>query len=126
MTYWDRSKALNIHSLQGRRERYFTPYFFKKIVGAVQNISSSKFEIKTYANFRKGRFCVVPPLIPGSNAKGRSKIEVSFPKNNHNYSIVFLQKSENLNFEVNVLALKRKLDNFLVKVPDKLAIKTYT
>ena len=73
MTYWDRLKALNIYSLQRRRERYFILYVFKIIVGAVQNISSSKFEIKTYTNVRRGRFCIVPPLIPGCNAKVQRK-----------------------------------------------------
>ena len=124
MTYWDRLKVLNIYSLQRRRERLFIFYVFKIIVGADQNIPSSKFEIKTYTNVRRGRFCVMPPLIPGYNAKMRRKIEASFPVMGPR--LFNSLPSEIRDFEGNVISFKRKLDKFLAKAPDKPVIRGYT
>ena len=124
LNYWERLKALNIYSLQRRRERYLIIYIYKIIVGAVKNLSSPKFQIKTYCSSRRGRLCVIPPLIPGANKKVRSKIEASLPVQAPR--LFNALPSEIRDFEGSINSFKSNLDNFLSKIPDQPPLRGYT
>ena len=124
LTYWERLKALNIYSLQRRRERYLIIYIYKIIVGAVKNLSSPKFKIKTHCSPRRGRLCIIPPLIPGANKKVKSKIEASLPVQAPR--LFNALPSEIRNFEGSVNSFKGKLDKFLSKIPDQPPLRGYT
>ena len=74
LTYWERLRALKIYFLQRRREIYLIIYVYKIIVGAVKNLSSCKFQIKTYVNSTQARLCIVPPKIEAKLDKVLAKI----------------------------------------------------
>ena len=76
---------------------------------------TNKFSIKTYVNNRRGRFCVVPTLIPGSNAKVCRKIEASLPT--MATDLFNTLPLEIRNFEGSVKTLKGILDKLFMIIP---------
>ncbi len=58
LDYWQRLQALNLYSLERRRERYIIIYTWKILEGLVPNME--KTIIKTHWNDRKGRICGIP------------------------------------------------------------------
>ena len=58
LNYWERLKALNLYSLERRRERYLIIYTFKIVESLTPNFDCDKFRIKVANNERRGRLCV--------------------------------------------------------------------
>ena len=54
--YWDCLKAMNIYSLQRRRERYRIIYIWKVLEDMVPNVNDG---IKSKENPRLGRMCIL-------------------------------------------------------------------
>jgi hypothetical protein len=72
--YWDRLKALNLMSLQRRRERYIIIHVFKIIHDLAPNDINMQFQ---HTN-RRGLCCRVPLLIKNCKAKHQSQYDDSF------------------------------------------------
>ena len=72
--YWERLKALNIFSLERRRERYIILYTFKIIFGTVPNPGISWCRTIT----RRGRLIDVPKLKSSVSHKGSTLKYYSF------------------------------------------------
>ena len=79
LNYWERLKALDLFSLERRRERYLIIYVFKIIQCVTPNFASPKFEIKAIYNERRGRTCVIPPINNRAMASVKTMVESSFP-----------------------------------------------
>ena len=74
LSYWDRLKALNLMSLQRRRERYILIHVYKILHGLAPN----DLEMQFYENARRGTCCRIPPLVKNSKPKYQSKYDQSF------------------------------------------------
>ena len=69
LDYWSRLKALNINSLERRRERYLIIYVWKILEGLVPNISNSTDRnIQGKDCPRRGRMCTVRSLKTSSSS----------------------------------------------------------
>ena len=77
MKYWERLDALNLYSLERRRERYIIIYVWKIIQGMVPNVEGAN-RIRT-ATGRNGLHCEIPPLGRGTSSStcGRSSKALS-------------------------------------------------
>jgi hypothetical protein len=72
--YWDRLRALNLMSLQRRRERYIAIHIFK----ILHQLTPNDICLQFYTNSRKGVCCKVPPLVKGSKLRIQSIYDHSF------------------------------------------------
>ena len=123
--YWDRLSALNLYSLERRRERYRIIYTWKVAEGLVPNISIDESrKIKTYYSSRYGRFCAVPRRVTTCNSKVTNEIENSLivcgPKL-FNVLPQYIRNLDNCSTEV----FKSHLDKFLMTVRDEPNIPGY-
>ena len=111
LSYKDRLAALNIYSLERRRERYLIIYIWKILENFVPNFSDP---IGHYISERRGRYCITSHIELGclgslqfnSFRFKASRLFNSLPK--------FIRNSSSCT----VLVFKRRLDNFLSDVPD--------
>ena len=120
LDYWERLEALDLYSLERRRERYAIIYVYKSLTGkAINNLN-----ISWKDNPRRGRSCELQR--PHSRASTRVKTlkENSFsirgpklfntlPRN--------IRDSEELSLE----QFKSKLDKFLQTIPDQPKLPHY-
>ncbi len=67
LDYWERLKKLGLFSLERRRERYLIIYTWKIMERIVPNLPVNP--ISTYTHKRKGRMCLIPPIVRGSSAR---------------------------------------------------------
>ena len=109
-SYEDRLKALKLHSLQRRRERYIIIYMFKIKIGLVPNPGfqpdyrrCQKFTWKPRNDRKNGRytiFCVGPRLFNSLPPELRELDDTVDPEKSH------------------VDAFKEELDKYLATIPD--------
>ena len=117
LSYWDRLKQLNLMSLQRRRERFCIIYMWKILNCHVPNDIS----INWHMNVRLGFKAVVPSM--SLNRKVSPIHESSFCVNGARLWNT-LPKSINCDQDFN--SFKRKLDNFLLSLPDEPPVKGYS
>ena len=117
--YWARLKALELYSLERRRERYIVIYTWKMLEGLVPNIG-----VDSKNHLRLGRICKVP------YANNRARAQVRTLKN------MFLTVRGPILFNalpikirsvtgVSVDSFKNQLDKFLKELPDDPATPGY-
>ena len=122
LNYWERLSALNLYSLERRRERYLVIYVWKMIRGLVTNEYEGREIIQTYINSRRGLYCRIPELARASSAIQTMK-ENSFlvtgPK-------LFNCMPKNIrDHQGSLSSFKRQLDKFLKEIPDKPSLPHY-
>ena len=114
--YWERLKALNLYSLQRRRERYITMYTWKMIYDYVPNINGEN-RIQVHWNDRSGIQCTLPRLNTGASCRVQTRKDSSFvyrgPK------LFNCLPKDIRSFGGTPEAFKAKLDKFLKSIPDK-------
>lgn len=123
LSYWERLKALDLYSLERRRERYLILYVFKIIQNVTPNFDSAKFEIKCTFSQRRGRICTIPPINNRATGNVKSMVEASFPVRGPR--LFNSLPIELRNFNGSVDAFKSRLDKFLEQVPDKPCLPAY-
>ena len=74
LPYWQRIKALNLMSLQRRRERYCIIQIFK----IYRNLTPNDLQLEFFKTSRRGPCCRIPPLTRSSRPKIQSKYDQSF------------------------------------------------
>ena len=119
LSYWERLTALNIQSLQRRRERYIIIHLWKIINGIVPN----DLEIKFIESKRHGVQVLVPSLNRTSSNKAKTCYDNSFSvKAAQLWNILpkEVKTSESLD------TFKVSLSTFLRKIPDKPPVTGYT
>ena len=113
--YWERLKALNLYSLERRRERYIVIYVWKIVNGKVPNIDSRNRIITKQT--RNGIQCARPPLITSSMDRIKTCKDNSFfgkaPK------LFNCMPKEIREHNGKLETFKKKLDKFLQNVPDQ-------
>ena len=124
LDYWGRLKALNIYSLERRRERYVVIYVYKILSGVVPDLESDRFNITTHESLRRGRECNYPSLNNMPSARVQTIVDNSFgvrgPK-------LFNCLPRGLrDFEGSAETFKSKLDSFLKLIPDQPCLPHYT
>ena len=114
--YWERLEALNLYSLERRRERYMIIYVWKIINGFVPNIDGRN-RITTNDSARIGLQCKRPPLIRGSMQRIQTcKDNSFFGKGPKLFNCIPRNIRE---YKGKLDSFKRQLDKFLQTVPDQ-------
>ena len=111
LNYWDRLKALNLMSLQRRRERYIILHTWKILCGMAPNDVGLKF----YWNDRLGMKCVVPKL-PSKESFLKSLKFNSFSSIGPR---LFNTLPQYVKESGSFLSFKLSLDKFLSSLPDE-------
>ena len=117
LNYWEQLSALNLYSLQRRRERYVAIYIWKILENLTPN-----FGINVVSNARKGRYCQVPHVK--TTAPGRVQ-NLRFSSLTINGPRVFNSLPVNLRnmTQCTVECFKKSLDNHLQTIPDEPRVK---
>ena len=121
--YWERLKALNLYSLERRRDRYFIFYIWKIVNGLVPNIECEGEGISTTHSLRRGTLCNIPPINTRCRASVQTMKECSIVV--HGCRLFNAVPRELREFRGSSETFKRKLDTFLSSVPDKPALVNY-
>ena len=74
MHYWDRLKALNLMSLQRRRERFVILQVFK----IFNNLTPNDLHLEFFESARRGPCCKIPPISRICRPKAQSAFDSSF------------------------------------------------
>lgn len=120
LDYWERLTALDLYSLERRRERYTIIYVFKILNGMVVN----NIGLQTTVHQRLGRQCHIQRIHPRSSVRVKTLKENAFairgprlfnalPKSLRDPDISRLEQ------------FKSKLDNFLRTLPDQPNLPHY-
>ena len=72
--YWDRLQALNLLSLQRRRERYCIIQVFK----ILHDLTPNDLNLQFYQHQRRGTCCKLPPLVKNAKLKFQKQFDDSF------------------------------------------------
>ena len=116
LNYWDRLKHLGLYSLERRRERYIILYTWKMITELASNFESETSRIVTYYNERRRRLCRIPLFNNRAAARVQTlregSLSVAGPR-----LFNALQKVLR-GGEFTLAKFKRRLDNWLRKIPD--------
>ena len=117
LNYWEQLTALNLYSLQRRRERYIAIYTWKTIESLVPN-----FGIQTSVNARTGRHCQVPSIKASAPARIKN---VRFNSLTINGPRIFNSLPQNIRdiSGCSTDAFKRALDQYLRTIPDEPRVK---
>ena len=117
LSYWERLNALEMYSLERRRERYAILYVFKIIIGKCPNLENNRFKIRTTSSNRRGLFCVLPPICAASTARTKTAVEQSFSiRGPRLFNCLPINlRSADLSF----VSFKRNLDKWLGVVKDQ-------
>ncbi|KAK8749728.1 hypothetical protein OTU49_015503, partial [Cherax quadricarinatus] len=119
LNYWERLEALDLYSLERRRERYIIIYTWKIMEGMVPNLHT---EITPYESKRLGRRCKMPPIKSRGDigTLRENTISVRGPK-------LFNSLPSSIRGIANKLlaAFKRELDRYLKSVPDQPGCGSY-
>ena len=125
LNYWERLSALNLYSLERRRERYRIIYTWKIIEGLVPNISTVESrKVQAYQSSRYGRYCAIPPLIASRNSKVNNEIENSLIVCGPKLFNVLPECIRNLN-NCSIQTFKGQLDKFLMNIRDEPILPGY-
>ena len=123
LDYWERLEALQIFSMERRRERYTIIYVWQIIEGHVPNLPKNP--IVAYTHSRRGRLCKVPPIKKKATTKVRNIrerfISVEGPKL-FNIIPAGLRNATGITTET----FKHRLDRFLHSIDDKPTVPGYS
>ena len=122
-SYWERLTLLKLYSLERRRERYIIIYTWKLLYGKIPNIEGDK-RIKMKYCERKGVQCQPPSLKPNVMSRVQSMIDNSLAVKGPR---LFNKLPKDLRaFNGNLETFKKKLDEFLTKIPDQPVLPQYS
>ena len=111
--YWEQLNALNMYSLERRRERYIAIYMWKVLEGHVPN-----FGINVIYNKRKGRYCLVPNIRSAAPCRMQTirfnSMTIKGPRIFNSLPVEIRNKSE-----CSVQSFKFALDKHLKTIPDE-------
>jgi len=119
-SYWSRLKAFKLYSLERRRERYMIIYTWKILENLVPNINQSD-GLRPVFQPRLGRSCFVKARITGTSVALQS-IRHNFLSTRGPILFNSLPKELRNLSGCPVLEFKKKLDKFLVFVPDEPSV----
>jgi hypothetical protein len=125
LNYWERLSALNLYSLQRRRDRYDIIYIWKILENKVPNITSCRqIKISHTHDSRNGRMCT--EHVPAKTACCRVKTLVrnSFPIRAVKTFNILPKHLRGLT-GCSVDQFKAQLDRFLASVPDEPPMPGY-
>ena len=123
LDYWARLSSLKIYSLQRRRERYCIIYVWKIVNDLAMNIINEIYMIRTRDSVRGGLFCLIPPVNHRAPYYVQTLIENSFAVRGPRLFNAIPRELRD--FRGSLLTFKRKLDKFLVGLPDKPSLPQY-
>ena len=112
-TYWQQLAAVNIYSLQRRRERYIVIYIWKVVEGLVPN-----FGISVLNNSRHGRYCVVPHIKTTAPVRIQNLRFASLSVNGPRLFNAMPNCVRNMT-NCSIDAFKNALDKYIRAVPDE-------
>ena len=117
LCYWSRLESLKLYSLERRRERYIILYIFKIIKGLVPNLTEESFRVRFENRGRRGIMCDIPCINRGAMARYMSLKDDSLCVRGPKLFNCLPAELRDVNFSFE--SFKRKLDDFLSKIPDK-------
>ena len=118
MNYWERLKALNLMSLQRRRERYVIIMMWKIINGVVPN----DMKIEYHHNERLGIRASLPSMFTGCRQRVRTLYDSSFAYIGPNLWNVLPKR---INLIGDQHKFKGELTKFVLSLPDKPPVHGY-
>jgi hypothetical protein len=74
LSYWERLKALNVMSLQRRRERFTILQIYKIFKGLTPN----DLQLEFTDSARRGPCCKIPPLAKSCSSRSQTILDASF------------------------------------------------
>ena len=110
MNYWEKLKALNLQSLQRRRERYCIIHMWK----ILNNTAPNDLNIGFHYNSRRGTKASLKPVIK-ANSRFQTKHDNSFV---HVGPSLWNLLPKEVNTETSLPSFKVALSNFLDRYPD--------
>ena len=122
LNYWERLQALNILSLERRRERFVIIYTWRIIHSLAPNLRKNP--IECLQDKRKGRMCKVPDVSKLQTKKMQSLREESFSTRGPKLFNVLPPTLRNFD-NPKVSSFKHELDKFLKTIPDEPTIDDY-
>ena len=117
--YAERLQKLKLYSLERRRDRFAVIYVWRILNNLSPNLDDSDSKINLSESGRRGLLCSIPPL---RNVSGRLQTmrEASFAVSGPRlFNCVPREVRE---YKGSIDGFKRKLDNFLAKIPDQPVI----
>ena len=120
LDYWQQLEALNIFSLQRRRERYVCIYTWKVLEGLVPN-----FGIESSWNQRRGRCCTIPSVKRSASAQVQNIRFGSMGINGPRLFNCLPAHLRNMSY-CSTESFKRALDNHLRTVADEPRVPRLT
>ena len=118
MNYWERLKALNLMSLQRRRERYVIIMMWKIINGVVPN----DMKIEYHHNERLGIRASLPSMFTGCRQRVRTLYDSSFAYIGPN---LWNMLPKRINLIGDQHKFKGELTKFVLSLPDKPPVHGY-
>ena len=118
LNYWDRMKALNLMSLQRRRERYIILQMWKTLHGLCPNDINIEFNSPT----RHGLKAKVPPLASASMQRHQTSYDASFAVHGPRLWNTIPSSFTN---EPDFQHFKNRLTEFILTVPDTPPVTGY-
>ena len=120
LDYWKRLQALELYSLERRRERYAIIYIYKVISGQITN----NIDISTRTHTRLGRLCHVGRAHPRAATRVKSLKENAFATRGPLLFNALPRQLRDLNTSPE--QFKTQLDKFLWTIPDQPKLPHYT
>ena len=119
LDYYQRLKELKLYSAERRRDRYLVLYLFKIIQGRVPNPGIS------HKYSRQGKVIITPPVKSSKSSAAETLYHNSFNRRASRLFNALPRHIRNLPDNTTPELLKRKLDKFLVSVPDEPRLPGY-
>ena len=119
--YWSRLSKLNLYSLERRRERYMIIYCWKIINGLVPNVND---KIKITNNDRRGRLCLIPPIVKTATQRIKTIRDNSFVVKSQKLFNKLPRHVRDTSYK-SVESFKNNLDNFLHTISDNPVLPCY-
>ena len=111
LSYWDRLKALDLMSLQRRRERYSIIHIYK----ILNNLAPNDLLLQFYETSRRGTCCKVPPLIKNCKSKFQKMYDDSFTVTGAKLWNLIPKK---IKLKSSLDSFKGALTKFIMQIPD--------
>ena len=120
MNYWQRLEALDLYSLERRRERYAIIYVYKILIGDTVN----NLNIHFYHHQRLGRLCQIQPVHPRAPTRIKTLKENAFATRGPRLFNALPKYLRDFTHQ-SVDRFKNQLDTFLRTIPDEPKMPHY-
>lgn len=120
LDYWGRLEALDLYSLERRRERYTIIYIYKILHGSVIN----NINLNTTVHQRLGRLCYIERVHPSSTTRVRTLKENAFAIRGPKLFNALPKHLRDPNY-TSLEQFKTQLDKFLRTLPDQPNLPHY-